>query len=152
MRPIRNQLEQLKKFAQDNGIKCIVLFGSRAMNGRVAIRMDSDFDIAVLTMPEKNIKNFDDYGSVLSGLAKILGIPDHQIDLTNLNEANILLRYEITSKGKLLYGDADEYENYKGFAFRDYIDAKPLFDLENSLIHKRQAMIHRAIEEAVQTI
>src|SRR3990167_1412903 len=152
MRPLRNQQGQLKKFAKENGIKYIVLFGSRAKNGRAAIRMDSDFDIAVLTMPEKNIKNFDDYNTVLFGLAKILGIPDHQIDLTNLNEANILLRYEITSKGKLLYGDADEYENYKGFAFRDYIDAKPLFELESLLVQKRQTLIKRALEKSAQAV
>src|SRR3989338_11442758 len=152
MKFTKSQQEQLAKFAKKNSLRHIILFGSQAKKGKAVIRTDSDFDIAVLTMPEKNISNFDNYSSVLSGLVKILGIPDHQIDLTNLNEANILLRYEVTSKGKLLYGDADEYENYKGFAFRDYIDAKPLFDLENSLIHKRQAMIHRAIEEATRII
>lgn len=147
-----DQQKQLNKFARENGIKFMVLFGSRAKENRHTAYPESDFDVAVLTMPEKNIKTFDNYDAVLSGLTEIFGIPDHKIDLSNLNEANILLRYEITSKGELLYGDSEEYEDYKAFSFREYIDAKPLFDLEDLLIHKRMALIQRAIEEAAQTI
>jgi len=152
MQITRNQRIQLNKYAPKNGIKFVVLFGSRIQRGRAAVRTDSDFDVAVLTMPEKNIKDFDNYSLVLSGLAKILGIPDHKIDLTNLNEANILLRYEITFKGELLYGDAEEYEDYKAFAFRDYIDAKPLFELESLLVQKRQTLIKRALEKSAQAV
>lgn len=146
------QQEKLDEFVQKSGIKLIVLFGSRVKEDRNRAHSESDFDIAVLTVPEKNIKSFDQYSAVLYGLVKILDIPDHQIDLTNLNEADILLRYEITSKGRLLYGDAEEYEDYKAFAFREYIDAKPLFDLESLLVQKRQALIKQAIEKSAQAI
>lgn len=136
---------KLKEFAKKAGIKFIVLFGSQV---KEVVRKDSDFDIAVLIAPEKNIKNLDNYNAVLFGLSEILNIPDYKIDMTNLNSANILLRYEITFGGNLLYGNADEYEEYKTFAFRDYIDAQPLFKLEDLLIHKRQALIEKAIEQA----
>lgn len=140
--------EKLNKFCRENGVNFVVLFGSRAKEAKgeaVLIREDSDFDIAVLTSDDKNIgSSADNYTKLLIGLSDILNIPDFKMDLTNLNDANILLRYEITSAGKLLYGDTTEYEELKAFAFRDYIDARPLFDLEDLLIHKRQNLIAAA--------
>lgn len=137
-----NKIE-LEKYAQKSGIKFIVLFGSQTKG---IIKKDSDFDIAVLTTPEKDIRNnLDNYTRILFGLSEILNIPDFKMDLTNLNNANILLRYNIISAGELLYGDKTEYEELKAFAFRDYIDAKPLFNLESLLIHKRQGLIAKAL-------
>lgn len=142
--------EKLNNFCRENGIKFVVLFGSRAKEARgekVSIREDSDFDIAVMTSAEKNIMNsIDNYNSILFGLLKILDIPDFKMDLTNLNNANILLRYEVTATGKLLYGDATEYEELKAFAFRDYVDARPLFDLEDLLVSRRQNLIAEALK------
>ncbi len=134
--------KELEKFAEENGIKFIVLFGSRATE---TFKKESDFDIAVLASPEKNISDLDNYNNVLFGLAKILDIPDYKLDLTNLNKANILLRYEITLNGVLLRGDEDAYAQYKAFAFRDYIDAKPLFNLESLLVHKRLKLMQKAL-------
>ena len=140
---------KLNKFCIENGIKFVVLFGSRAKEARgekVLIREDSDFDVAVLTSDGKNIRDgMDSYNNIMFGLSEIFNIPDFKMDLTNLNNANILLRYEITSQGKLLYGDTTEYEELKAFAFRDYIDARPLFDLEDFLIQKRQNLIAKAL-------
>lgn len=134
-----SQKDQLNKFAQENGIKFVVLFGSRA---KAMPCDDSDYDIAVLTMPEKNIKNsMDNYNNVLFGLSKILDIPDYKFDLTNLNDANILLKYHITSSGILLYGNKTDFEELKADAYRDYIDAKPLFNLERILIYKKQKIL-----------
>lgn len=142
--------EKFNKFCQENGIKFVVLFGSRAkeMRGEKAfIREDSDFDVAVLTLPEKNIRDGrGNYANILFGLSEILNIPDYELDLTDLNNANILLRYEITSTGELLYGDRMKYEELKAFSFRDYVDARPLFDLESLLVHKRQNLIAEALK------
>lgn len=139
MQLTESQKDKLNKFAQENGIKFVVLFGSRA---KAMPRDDSDYDIAVLTMPEKNIKSsMDNYNNVLFGLSKILDIPDYKFDLTNLNNANILLKYHITSSGILLYGNKTDFEELKADAYRDYIDAKPLFNLERILIHKKQKIL-----------
>lgn len=140
MQLTEDQREQLNKFAQENGIKFIVLFGSRAKEAPV--REDSDYDIAVLTVPEKNIeKSMDNYNNVLFGLSKILNIPDYKTDLTNLNNANILLKYHITSSGILLYGNKINFEELKSDAYRDYVDARPLFNLERILIYKKQKIL-----------
>ena len=83
----------------------------------------------------------DNYNNILLGLCDILDIPDYKMDLTNLNNANILLKYHITSTGVLLYGNQINFEELKADAFRDYMDAKPLFNLERFLIDKKQKLL-----------
>ena len=130
--------EKIEKYAFEKGIKFITLFGSRALGNR---RENSDFDVAVLTTREKNISVLENYSEILDFLSNVLDIPDYRIDLTNLNKANPFLKYEVVSSGKLLYGDEDEYADYRAGAFKDYIDSQPLFHLEKYLIKKRQNLL-----------
>lgn len=135
--------KKLNREALKLGIKMIILFGSqtKSQTGR-----ESDYDVAVLTVPEKNISDLENYSEILFSLSNSLDIPDYKIDLTNLNEANFLLLYEIMSKGELIYGEKDLFDERRALAFREYIDAKPLFDLEDYLIKKRQLLIKTAIK------
>ena len=131
--------EKIKEFALENNVKFIVLFGSFAFGKN---KEKSDIDIALyLNGNQLVFKNFPAYSKILAGLTEIFSASDKIIDIVDLKTANILLRFEITSRGKLLYGDEIDYENYKSFAFRDYTDAKKLFELEDSLIKKRQKQI-----------
>jgi len=129
---------KIEKSVLGKGIKFIVLFGSQASGNRSE---NSDFDVAVLTIKEKNISVLENYTEILDFLSKVLDIPDDRIDLTNLNKANPFLKYEVVSSGKLLYGDEDEYADYRAGAFKDYIDSQPLFHLEKYLIKKRQNLL-----------
>jgi predicted nucleotidyltransferase len=130
--------EKIEKYAFEKGIKFIILFGSQAVGDR---HENSDFDVAVLTTREKNLSVLKNYSETLDFLSNILGIPDYRMDLTNLNKANPFLKYEVVSSGKLLYGDEDEYADYRAGAFKDYIDSQPLFHLEKYLIKKRQNLL-----------
>ena len=125
---------KIEEFAKKYKIRFIVLFGSQATKSS---REDSDFDIAVFM---DNFNELDVYKDVLFGLEEILKIPAEKIDLTNLRTSDPLLRYEITSKGKLLFGDELEYLEFKAFSFRDYIESRKLLDLESFLIKKRQKL------------
>ena len=58
---------------------------------------------------------------------------------------NRCLRYEVTSRGNLLYGNELEYLELKSFAFRDYVDARGLFNLEKIMIGKRHKLILEAL-------
>jgi predicted nucleotidyltransferase len=129
---------KLSEFARENNIKFIILFGSQT---KKTSDEKSDFDIAVLTSGDKDIGKLENYNNVLFGISDILGIPDYKIDLTNLNNADPLLRYEIVSNGLLLYGDDILYASFKCFAFRDYIETEDLRILEKELILKRQRLI-----------
>ena len=135
--------EKLNDFAKKADIKFAVLFGSRAVE---KVADESDFDIAVSLKNGKSI--FDDlgkYSEMLENFAKIFSANEDKIDLTDLNNANILLRYEITKNGVLLFGDPQDYEELKSFSFRDYVDAKPLFDLEDKIIKKRLSFIKESL-------
>lgn len=136
---IDSKKSQIEKLAKKHKIKFVVLFGSQAKG---VTREDSDFDIAVY-MDE--FSDLDKYNEVLFGLAKIFGVFEDKIDLTDLKNANPLLRYEITSRGNLLYGNELDYLNLKAFAFRDYINAKPLMDLEYFLIKKKQKLFANSL-------
>src|SRR3989338_5446379 len=111
---------KLAQFAKENGIKLVVLFGSRAKSAKgekTVIREDSDFDIAVLTVQGKNIKkSMDNYNNILFGLCNVLNIPDYKMDLTNLNNADPFLKFQIFSNDILLYGDEREYRSLKLFS------------------------------------
>lgn len=142
---MRIKTQELNKYTREKGIKFIVLFGSRAAE---TARDDSDFDIAVYLKGNRSVfgdLSSGEYSEMLDKFSEFFGINPDKTDLTDLNSANILLRREITSSGKLLYGDKNEYEQYKAFAFRDYIDAKPLFDLESLLINKRQKFLQETL-------
>ena len=137
---------KLEEYATARGIKFLILFGSQALGN---VREDSDYDIAELTTKEKNISEFKNYTDMLDFLTEGLELPDYRIDLTNLNKANPFHRYEVVSSGILLYGDEDKYAEYKAFAFRNYVDSKPLFELEKVLIKKRQKLFSEFLSKAV---
>ena len=135
--------EKLNDFAEKIGIKFTVLFGSRAGKN---VTDESDFDIAVSLKDGKSIFNdTEKYSEMLENFAKIFSVNEDKIDLTDLNNANILLRYEITRGGVLLFGDPQDYEELKAFSFRDYVDAKSLFDLEDIIIKKRLSFIKESL-------
>ncbi len=131
----------IEKLAKKYKIKFIVLFGSQAVKSP---RKDSDFDIAIFM---DKFNNLDVYNNVLFGLSALLKISEEKIDLTDFKNANPLLRYEITSKGKLLFGDEMEYLEFKAFSFRDYIASKKLLDLESFLIKKRHKLLGEALKK-----
>src|SRR3990170_1666492 len=141
------QVSQLAEFASQNSIRFIVLFGSQT---QTISREGADFDIAVSVQGGKSfMSDFVLYSQLLDGLSSIFEIPYEKIDLSDLDNANILLRYEITLKGELLYGNELDYLELKSFAFRDYIDAGKLNDLETLLIGKRQKLISDALSEII---
>lgn len=135
--------EKIKNFAQKNNIEFIVLFGSRAKGG---FSEKSDFDVAFLKKGEvKLFSNLSEYVEFVSLFTKYLEISSEKMDLVDLSQANILLRKETTESGKLLYGNSTDYEDYKSFAFRDFIDARPLFNLESDLINFKISFLQKML-------
>jgi len=134
--------EKLRAFARKHGARFVILYGSYAAgrpNG------ESDVDVAAFFKQGQIPDNFSVYSKVVGELGEMFRAGTGTVDFVILNTANILLRYEITAKGKLLYGPKDEYEQYKAFAFREYVDAKSLFELESFMIKKRQRLIRKSV-------
>ena len=127
--------------AQQYGLAFVILFGSVA---RGKEREKSDVDIAVLREDRVPL-SYVQFSDIAEAFARTLEGTFTKVDLVDLACANILLRYEIAAGGTLLAGNEDVYEAYRRFAFRDYVDSQSLRDLEETLIRKRQAEIHRTL-------
>jgi uncharacterized protein len=123
-------------------IRFVVLFGSYASG---ITNEKSDVDIAVFLKDSIPLFSHNAYSDLLVSFAKEFNVSEDRIDLTDLRRANILLRYEIMTGGLLLFGDYEECEEYSIFAFKDYVDARPLFDAEDAIIRARQKILGRLI-------
>ena len=135
--------EKIKDFAEKNNIEFVVLFGSRAKD---TSSQESDFDIALLKKGNTRLfSNVSEYYNFVSEFVKYLENDSEKMDLVDLSQANILLRKEVTEKGTLLYGNPTDYEDYKSFSYRDFIDARPLFDLESDLAHFKVDFLKRTL-------
>ena len=137
------QKEAINSAVAIHSVRFLVLHGSYATKTAHA---ESDVDVAVFFEPgAPALASMSAYGELCQALTEALGVGMRNLDVVILNTANILLRYEVTSKGILLYGNCNAYDQYCAFAFRDYVDAKDLFQLEHELIENRQRFLAQAM-------
>lgn len=114
--------------AEQLGLRMVVLFGSRA-GGDVPAKWDSDVDLAVLPGAVR--------ASLLSVHESLAEVTTTELDLVWLDEADSLFRWEILRAGELLYGDIDDFLEYRAFAFRDFTDSADLRALEAELLNRK---------------
>ena len=133
---------KLKNFCVQNGIELIILFGSRAEFDEKGVHDDSDFDIAILTIPPYSLnKNLTFYNKILFGLSEIFNIPAEKIDLTNINSAEPFLKYQILSQSKLLYGSKKQYCNLQLASLKEYLDMASFRRFQEQFILRRQKLL-----------
>lgn len=123
---------QFNQLAKKYDLKLLLAFGSQVGGD---INKDSDFDIAYIS--NKKIDNLVDLNCDLIDI-----VNNDKVDMVDLRNANPLLKYEISNKSELLYGNELDYLEFKASAFKEYVDGKPLFELQNLLIKRRQELIH----------
>lgn len=115
-----HQKKTIESIARKYDIDLFVLFGSRAI-GRA--HAQSDTDIAYrsrLPLP------LDREARLILDLSAVFGTED--IDLVNLSAAPPLLYYAIFKDGTPLYErEPLTFASYAAYAFKRYIEAKPLF-------------------------
>lgn len=134
MKLTKTQQKQLKTIAKKYHLKLVILFGSVATN---KTHKHSDLDIAVLTMRHFS---FDNLLGLTYGLTKIF---KQDVDLSVLNSASPLLKYQTVKYGLLICGTARDFNNFKVQAIIQYIDIKKLLTLDNKYIHKSFSYAHR---------
>jgi len=127
----------LGKVAEKYDLKFAILHGSYATGKN---RKDSDLDVAVLgrnphLLREKIFELHNDFANIFGDG------PERDLDLKTLHGADSLFRYLVIRDGVLLYGNLTDYEEYKAYAFRDYVDSKDLRDLEMRMTLAKQAML-----------
>src|SRR3989304_4410466 len=93
-----------------------------------------DIKLKIANLAEKyNLTLVILYGSQASGEVR----KESDIDVKSLHNTNFLFRYQVMSKGVLLYGKSYAYNTFKSYAFRDYHDSQDLLRLKEVFIKKR---------------
>ena len=115
---VMNTVNQL---AKKYGLELVLLFGSRADGSH---REKSDFDIAYLSRPNLDLTKESELIVDLMPLLK-----SNHIDLVNLKTAPPLLYYAIFKNSKVLYEKQPLlFVSLRVYAFKKYIEAKPLYE------------------------
>lgn len=133
----KQQNKELKKVAEKYSLKFVILHGSFATGKE---HKGSDLDIAVLgkapeLLREKILQLHNDFADVFGDG------PERELDLKTLHNIDSLFRYYVTRDGVLLCGNTADYEEYKAYAFRDYMDSKDLRDLELTMTLAKQQIL-----------
>ena len=128
------QKEKIKELAEKYQLKLMILFGSQVK--RKGVHKGSDFDVAYLSKKGLSGREIIDLNCDLMEIFQT-----DKVDLVDLKKADPFLRYEIAQNSQLLYGREMDYLEFKAFAFKDYINHRPLFELRELLMKKR----HRSL-------
>lgn len=120
---------EIDPIARKYNLLLVILYGSQA-SGRTC--KESDIDIAVLGTRPIAFENLIDLNNEFAEIFKV-----KEIDVKSLHNTNSLFRYQVMSKGVLLYGKSYDYNSFKSYAFRDYYDSQDLLRLKEVLIKKR---------------
>ncbi len=133
---------RLAAVCAEHNLRLLILHGSRATHSPPP-GPDSDLDLAVW-MP--GVDFHECFRALYTRLASIF--PGYNIDLSLLNRVDPLFRYEVTSHGKLLYGDVDDFLEYQSYAYRAFVDSSDLRALEDILFRKKMDRIHEILYAA----
>jgi hypothetical protein len=74
---------------------------------------------------------------VIGGFSDIFGdSKKRELDLKQMHNIDSLFRFLIVRDGVLLYGDQMDYDEFRAFAYRDYMDSEDLRKLQDTLLRK----------------
>lgn len=131
MKLTKSQQTKIKQIGKKHHLKLMVIYGSYAKN---QVKPGSDLDIAILG--QKKV-SFEELLEIQGELGQVFGdSPDRELDVVSLHTDDILFRYLIMKDSQLIYGRLLDYYELKSFTFREYLDARPLFHLEELLNQK----------------
>ncbi len=111
-------------FAKDPQILLVYLFGSRARNQAV---QESDFDLGLLTQSPFSLDRQADLN-----LKVMRALQSDRIDFVFMNEAPILLKYEVVGEGKLIHSTLDQeaVDRYEMSIYREYFHTERFRELQ----------------------
>jgi len=132
--------KQVEKIVKNRGLKFAVVFGSRA-NGKA--RENSDLDIGILDEKEETYRRF---GCLFSDFSKIF--QGYNVDLRMIKGSEPVFLYNVLVRCKFLGGDEIAFHNLRFFAYKNFIDSKPLFDLKMKILEKQQKLLKQKIKYA----
>ena len=117
------QNQKIAGIAKKYGLRLILLFGSRVSG---TLNKESDFDVAYLP---KKLLSFNKEVKLNYEFTEIFG-NDH-VDTVDLSRAKPLLLYGIFKQPRILFQiDNLIFSRYRAYAFKKYVESKPLYELK----------------------
>jgi len=136
----KEQQNMAEEVVKKRGLEFVVVFGSRA-NGKA--KKDSDLDIGVSDPQPETYRRqgelFNDFSNIFKGI---------NVDLRMIRGAEPVFLYNALCKGKFLAGNKHDFYNYKFFAYKNFVDSKPLFELKTKILRKQQELLKQKIKYA----
>jgi len=134
MKLTRKQKSKLSLIARHLGLRLVVVFGSKTRNEDSD---QSDLDIAVLTNREPSYKLFTKMYHSFSDL-----FPGENLDVRFLNKSNPLFAIQVARDGALLYGEQEEFDEFRVMSNRRYIDdGRKYFPFRDQLLKEQQKVL-----------
>lgn len=119
----------IKELAEKYHLSMVVIFGSQ-VTGKT--HLESDIDLGFLPKRAMGLKEIAEMGLEFSQNLKL-----KNLDLVNLKGASPFLLKEVADNSILLYEqNSFEYANFKIYAFKRFVEAKPLLALRESSLKK----------------
>ncbi|HEY4495676.1 MAG TPA: nucleotidyltransferase domain-containing protein [Candidatus Paceibacterota bacterium] len=114
---------ELQKVAEKYHLRLLLVFGS-AVTGRT--HKESDLDVAYLSARALTIR---EEAELIVAIGPIL--KNNCVDLANISLAPPLLLYALAQNSEILYElNPFEFYNLRAYAFKRYIEAAPIFQLQ----------------------
>lgn len=130
----KEQQKEIERIAEKFHLRFVVLHGSYATGKN---RPGSDLDIAILG---KKPLSWDEMLGAVGEFSDIFGdSKNRELDLKQIHNIDSLFRFLIVRDGMLLYGDRTDYDGFRAFAYRDYVDSEDLRKLQDTLLRKSVA-------------
>jgi predicted nucleotidyltransferase len=134
--------EELERSCERLGVRLLVLFGSQSPGG-LPPGPGSDVDLALSFGRDASRVPVLDLHEQLAP-----AFPGGQLDIVLLHDVDPLFRWEILERATLLYGDVDEFLEYRAFAYRDFMDSADLRALERTLSDRKMKRIRERLRAA----
>jgi predicted nucleotidyltransferase len=131
-----NMKRELEKIRVHHNLRFIILHGSYAKGKE---HSESDFDIAVLG---NQVIGFRELMEVQDSFDEVFdGMHIYNLDVKSLDRVDPLFRFLVVRDSILLAGDPHDYNEFKAYAFRDYVDSADLRMLERRMVESKQKML-----------
>lgn len=124
------QQKNIEKIAEKYGLKLILLFGSQASGDT---HSESDFDIAYVS--ERKL-SFEEECQLNFEFTE--NLPGDRVDTVDIKKASPLLMRSIFKNPQILYKkDGMVFPTYRSYAFKLFVEAKPLYEIKKSYLEKQ---------------
>lgn len=135
LKPTTQQKHQINQIGRGHRLDMVILHGSQA-TGKI-VSPDPDVDIAVFR------RGGIDFDERLKLINEFMGIFGNDVDLKTLHRKDPLFLHLAMRDSQLLFGNRAFYNEFRSYAFHRYVDAKPIFNLQRTLVHKGiQSLMH----------